>query len=273
MISPDSSRSGALACVAAPVTTTVADQPRPRYVGVQGSGEGVQMAARVARHMSLARASILVFIVVALLTALFMVKMSQGEALPGRPDRQHRSTPLLRTLAQLGPEPAHAARRHRHHHRRRHGRDGDGDGRRQRRRHRHHRHQPRQRLHRPRTVSITGAGTGATATADDHQQRRRHRRHRRRRRQRLQGARRHHLRRRRDHGRHGDRLRRRRRDHAAERRHRLPVPDGRLRHAGRPERHQGRRRTPTIDANGAITGIIIDQPRLGLRHRAERRHP
>ena len=43
------------------------------------------MAARVVRHMSLARASILVFIVVALLTALFMVKMSQGEALPGGP--------------------------------------------------------------------------------------------------------------------------------------------------------------------------------------------
>ncbi|HEX5642599.1 MAG TPA: hypothetical protein VFZ86_09720, partial [Thermoleophilia bacterium] len=43
------------------------------------------MAARVARHMSLARASILVFIVVALLTALFMVKMSQGEAMPTGP--------------------------------------------------------------------------------------------------------------------------------------------------------------------------------------------
>ena len=41
------------------------------------------MAARVVRNMSLAKASILVFIVVALLTTLFMVKMSQGEALPG----------------------------------------------------------------------------------------------------------------------------------------------------------------------------------------------
>ena len=43
------------------------------------------MAARVARHMSLARASILVFIVVALLTAIFMIKMTQGEALPAGP--------------------------------------------------------------------------------------------------------------------------------------------------------------------------------------------
>ena len=48
-------------------------------------GEGVLMTARVARHMSLAKASILVFVVVALLTTLFMVKMSQGEALPGSP--------------------------------------------------------------------------------------------------------------------------------------------------------------------------------------------
>ena len=38
--------------------------------------------ARVARHMTLAKASIMVFVVVALLTTLFMVKMSQGEAAP-----------------------------------------------------------------------------------------------------------------------------------------------------------------------------------------------
>ena len=38
--------------------------------------------ARVARHMTLARASIIVFVVVALLTTLFMIKLSQGEALP-----------------------------------------------------------------------------------------------------------------------------------------------------------------------------------------------
>jgi len=43
------------------------------------------MAARVARHMSLGKASILVFIAVAVLTALFMVKMTQGEALPADP--------------------------------------------------------------------------------------------------------------------------------------------------------------------------------------------
>ena len=41
------------------------------------------MSARVARHMSLARASIVVFVVVALLTAVFMIKMTQGQALPG----------------------------------------------------------------------------------------------------------------------------------------------------------------------------------------------
>ena len=40
------------------------------------------MAARVMRRMSLTKASILVFILVALLTTAFMIKMSQGEALP-----------------------------------------------------------------------------------------------------------------------------------------------------------------------------------------------
>ncbi len=43
------------------------------------------MAARVARHMSLAKASIIVFIVVALLTTVFMVKMNQGQAAPSSP--------------------------------------------------------------------------------------------------------------------------------------------------------------------------------------------
>jgi FtsP/CotA-like multicopper oxidase with cupredoxin domain len=38
--------------------------------------------ARMARHMTLARASIIVFVVVALFTTLFMIKMSQGEAAP-----------------------------------------------------------------------------------------------------------------------------------------------------------------------------------------------
>ncbi len=42
------------------------------------------MAARVMRRMSLTKASILVFILVALLTTVFMIKMSQGEALPAR---------------------------------------------------------------------------------------------------------------------------------------------------------------------------------------------
>ena len=80
------------------------------------------MAARVARHMSLARASILVFIVVALLTTLFMIKMTQGEALPAGPTDATAGTPLLRTLDQLGPEPADAAGRHGRHH------SGDGTG-------------------------------------------------------------------------------------------------------------------------------------------------
>ena len=108
------------------------------------------MAARVARQMSLARASILVFIVVALLTALFMVKMSQGEACPASP------TDSTAVPHYFGPWPNWAlspltlpdatvtitgdGT----------GADGDGHGRRQRRRHRHHHHQPRQRLHRRR---------------------------------------------------------------------------------------------------------------------------
>jgi FtsP/CotA-like multicopper oxidase with cupredoxin domain len=41
------------------------------------------MAAKVIRRMSLAKASILIFVLVALLTALFMVRMSQGQAAPG----------------------------------------------------------------------------------------------------------------------------------------------------------------------------------------------
>ncbi len=48
-------------------------------------GKGFSMAAKVIRRMSLAKASIVVFVAVALLTTLFMVKMSQGEALPTGP--------------------------------------------------------------------------------------------------------------------------------------------------------------------------------------------
>ena len=43
------------------------------------------MAARVIHRMTLARASILVFVVVAILTTLFMIKMTQGQATPGSP--------------------------------------------------------------------------------------------------------------------------------------------------------------------------------------------
>ncbi|HET6493980.1 MAG TPA: multicopper oxidase domain-containing protein, partial [Thermoleophilia bacterium] len=43
------------------------------------------MAARAIRHFSLTKASILVFVLVAILTALFMVKISQGEAAPSSP--------------------------------------------------------------------------------------------------------------------------------------------------------------------------------------------
>src|SRR5665647_3438187 len=39
-------------------------------------------AARVVRGISLGKASILVFVLVAVLTTLFMVKMTQGQALP-----------------------------------------------------------------------------------------------------------------------------------------------------------------------------------------------
>src|SRR5450756_519613 len=43
------------------------------------------MSTRVIRRMSLGKASIVIFVAVALLTTLFMLKMSQGEALPGSP--------------------------------------------------------------------------------------------------------------------------------------------------------------------------------------------
>ena len=43
------------------------------------------MAAQVMRRMSLAKASILIFVLVALLTTVFMVKMSQGAAAPSSP--------------------------------------------------------------------------------------------------------------------------------------------------------------------------------------------
>ena len=84
------------------------------------------MAAQVMRRMSLAKASILVFVLVALLTTLFMVKMTQGEAAAGSADRRHGGPALLRAVAELGPEPDHDAERAGHHHRRRHRRDGDG---------------------------------------------------------------------------------------------------------------------------------------------------
>ena len=43
------------------------------------------MAARVIHRMTLAKASILVFVVVAILTTLFMIKLTQGQAAPGSP--------------------------------------------------------------------------------------------------------------------------------------------------------------------------------------------
>ena len=76
------------------------------------------MTAHVSiRRMTLAKASIVVFVVVALLTTVFMLKMSQGEAAPSRPDRPDRGPSLLRAVAELGPQPADAARRDRHHQR------------------------------------------------------------------------------------------------------------------------------------------------------------
>jgi FtsP/CotA-like multicopper oxidase with cupredoxin domain len=51
----------------------------------RGFGEVIFMAARAIRRMTLGRASILVFIVVAILTTLFMIKLTQGQAAPGSP--------------------------------------------------------------------------------------------------------------------------------------------------------------------------------------------
>ena len=149
-------------------------------VGVQGLGEGVLMAARVMRRMSLTKASILVFVLVALLTTLFMIKMSQGEALPGSPTDSTAVPHYFGPWPNWALSPLTMPAAHGHHHRRRHRRDGDGHGRRQRRRHRHHRHQPRQRLH-------DGDGEHhrrrhrRRGDRGHHQQRRRHRGHRRRR--------------------------------------------------------------------------------------------
>ena len=97
--------------------------------------------ARVARHMTLARASIVVFVLVALLTTGFMIKMTQGEAAPpvDIPGVPHYFGPWPNwALSPLTTANAPVTiSRHRHR------RDGDGDGGRQRRHHRHQRHQPR----------------------------------------------------------------------------------------------------------------------------------
>src|SRR5665647_3394202 len=46
------------------------------------------MSTRVIRRMSLGKASVVVFVVVAILTTLFMLKMSQGQAAPTDPKDQ-----------------------------------------------------------------------------------------------------------------------------------------------------------------------------------------
>ena len=86
------------------------------------------MAARVARHMSLARASILVFIVVALLTALFMVKMSQGEALPAGPTDSTAVPHYFGPWPNWALSPLTLPDATVDDHRRRHRRRGDGHG-------------------------------------------------------------------------------------------------------------------------------------------------
>ena len=59
--------------------------------------------ARVARHMSLAKASIMVFVVVALLTTVFMIKMTQGQALHQLADGHHRAYPTTSARGPTGP--------------------------------------------------------------------------------------------------------------------------------------------------------------------------
>ncbi len=135
------------------------------------------MAARVMRRMSLTKASILVFILVALLTTVFMIKMTQGEALPARPTDgtavphyfgpwpNWALSPLTMPAAQVqivgdGTGATATATV---------GGNGavtgitvtnPGNG------------------YTTATVNITGPGTGATATPRDHQQRRHHCHHR-----------------------------------------------------------------------------------------------
>ena len=231
------------------------------------------MAAKVARHFSLARASIIVFGVVALLTALFMIQMNQGQAAPTTPTDATKVphyfgpwtnwalSPLTLPDATVTITGDGSRRR------------GGGHGGRQRRRHRHHRHQPRQRLHQRRrwrspapartprlrrrsptaapsspstspptargykapVVTITGGGAteDATATAYGGVDSIT-----------LQNA--------------GTRL---------------PVPDGGLRHAGRPERRQGAGRGRQGPGQRRHHGDQHHQPRLRLRYRAQRRDP
>ena len=283
MISPDSSRPGRRRALSARPDgdTDCADRaargesdgpPGHEKLGITVLGKGFSMAAKVARHFSLARASIIVFGVVALLTALFMIQMSQGQAAPTTP------TDATKVPHYFGPWPNWAlspltsadatvtitgdgagAR-------------GGGHGRRQRRRHRHRHHQSRQRLH-DRHGEHHRRRRRRRGDRHDHQQRRHRRRQRDRQRRRLQGARRHHLGRRRDHRRHRERVRRRGLDHPPERRHGLPVPHGGLRHAGRPQRRQGAGGGRQGPEHRRDHGHQHHQRGLGLPDRAERGDP
>ena len=241
--------------------------------GRWGRGSMTARASSVVRRMSLAKASIVVFVAVALLTSLLMIKMSQGEALPACPTDDQRQVPhyfgpwpnwVLSPLTLPDATVAITGGRH--------GRDGDGDGRRQRRRHRHHHHQPRQRLqrrdgrHHRRRHGSHGHGRG-------HQQRGGRRGQRDRRRLRVQIAHRHPVGRRRHHCRDRDRLRQRQRLPAAERRQRLHASDRGPRRAGRPGRDPGHGPRHVRRGHGRDHRGHPRQPRLGLSHRAGGRDP
>ena len=195
--------------------------------------------------------------------------MSQGEALPGSAHGHDCSTSLLRTLAQLGPEPADHAGRH--------GRPSPATAPAPRRRRRSAATAPSPASPSPTpaaatrraTVNITGAGHRRHGDRDGHQQRRRHRRQR-----------------------HGATAPATRRPSStisgggattdatatayggvdAHHRCRTPAPAT----SSRPSTSTCRttrtarrpRLTPIMDANGAITGDRHRQPRLRLRHRA-----
>ena len=74
-------------------------------------------AARVVRGMTLAKASVLVFVAVALLTTVVHGQDESGRGTAGHPTDAVGRPALLRAVAELGPEPDDRGVGDGHHHR------------------------------------------------------------------------------------------------------------------------------------------------------------